>query len=107
MAAHGSQSIGEGGLGFGIPGGGPGGQVMRMQGVGAEHGEAEEASETGGGAGDGGGGPLSLGLEPEMRAEFLKGDLNGMIANDKACVTRWSSLRLSWWRRPLRLRGAE
>ncbi len=35
---------------------------------------------------------------------FVK-DLNGMIANDKACVTRWSTLTLSWWRRPLRLRG--
>ena len=31
-------------------------------------------------------------------------DLNGMITNDKFCCTRWCQLRLSWWRRPLRLR---
>lgn len=76
MAAHGSQSIGEGGLGFGIPGGAAGGQVVGMQGVGAEHSEAEEAGEAGGGAGDGRGGPLPLGLEPEVRAQFLEGDFH-------------------------------
>src|SRR5262245_1195349 len=30
---------------------------------------------------------------------------NGMITNDKFCCTRWGQLQLSWWRRPLRLRG--
>jgi hypothetical protein len=30
--------------------------------------------------------------------------LNGMITNDKFCCTRWAQLRLSWWRRPRRLR---
>ena len=30
--------------------------------------------------------------------------LNGMIANDKCCVTRWGALALSWWRRPKSLR---
>ena len=30
---------------------------------------------------------------------------NGMITNDKFCLTRWGQLHLSWWRRPLRLRG--
>ena len=30
---------------------------------------------------------------------------NGMITNDKFCCTRWDILRLSWWRRPKRLRG--
>jgi hypothetical protein len=30
--------------------------------------------------------------------------VNGMITNDKFCCTRWCQLRLSWWRRPLRLR---
>jgi hypothetical protein len=33
--------------------------------------------------------------------------LDGLITNDKFCFSRWSVLRLSWWRRPLRLRGTE
>jgi hypothetical protein len=34
-----------------------------------------------------------------------KEGFNGMITNDKFCLTRWGQLHLSWWRRPLRLRG--
>jgi hypothetical protein len=34
-------------------------------------------------------------------------DFDGLITNDKFCFSRWSVLRLSWWRRPLRLRGTE
>ncbi len=30
--------------------------------------------------------------------------LNGLIASDKFCWTRYGQLRLAWWRRPLRLR---
>ena len=30
--------------------------------------------------------------------------LNGLITNDKFCISRHSELDLSWWRRPLRLR---
>src|SRR4029450_7190637 len=37
--------------------------------------------------------------------EIFEHLLNGMITNDKFCCTRWDSLRLSWWRRPKRLRG--
>jgi hypothetical protein len=33
-------------------------------------------------------------------------ELNGMITNDKFCLTRRGALGLSWWRRPLRLRNA-
>jgi hypothetical protein len=33
-------------------------------------------------------------------------DINGMITNDKFCLTRRGALGLSWWRRPLRLRNA-
>ena len=33
-----------------------------------------------------------------------KEGFNGMITNDKFCLTRWGTLQLSWWRRPLRLR---
>jgi len=31
--------------------------------------------------------------------------LNGLIASDKFCWTRYGQLRLAWWRRPLRLRA--
>jgi hypothetical protein len=31
-------------------------------------------------------------------------ELNGMITNDKFCLTRWGQLHLSWWRRPLKMR---
>jgi hypothetical protein len=30
--------------------------------------------------------------------------LDGLIANDKFCLSRRRQLRLTWWRRPLRLR---
>jgi hypothetical protein len=32
------------------------------------------------------------------------GVLDGLIASDKFCWTRYGQLRLAWWRRPLRLR---
>jgi hypothetical protein len=31
--------------------------------------------------------------------------LDGLIASDKFCWTRYVQLRLAWWRRPLRLRS--
>jgi hypothetical protein len=34
----------------------------------------------------------------------LLAEVNGIITNDKFCLTRWGKLQLSWWRRPLRLR---
>ena len=34
----------------------------------------------------------------------LEPALNGLITNDKFCVTRFGQLRLDWWRRPLRQR---
>ena len=36
---------------------------------------------------------------------LIKG-FNGIITNDKFCLTRWGELQLSWWRRPLRLRNS-
>jgi hypothetical protein len=36
--------------------------------------------------------------------EVAKHFLNGLITNDKFCLVRWGKLRLSHWRRPLRLR---
>jgi hypothetical protein len=32
-------------------------------------------------------------------------DRDGIITNDKYCMTRYGKLQLSWWRRPLRLRS--
>jgi hypothetical protein len=39
-------------------------------------------------------------------AAFVVGEegFDGMITNDKFCLTRNGELELSWWRRPLRLR---
>jgi hypothetical protein len=37
--------------------------------------------------------------------DLIEVDFNGMITNDKFCCTRRTMLRLSWWRRPKRLRG--
>jgi hypothetical protein len=52
-----------------------------------------------------GGGRLKAGQQQPL---FAKPEevLNGMITNDKFCLTRWGALELSWWRRPLRLRNA-
>ena len=41
----------------------------------------------------------------EMEAIVSKLVFNGIITNDKFCCTRWATLPLSWWRRPLRLRS--
>lgn len=35
--------------------------------------------------------------------DFMK-TLNGLITNDKFCLSRQGELQLTWWRRPLRLR---
>ena len=44
-------------------------------------------------------------FDPTAAFENSMPDLNGMITNDKFCCTRWGTLPLSWWRRPLRLRS--
>ena len=37
--------------------------------------------------------------------QLLTKDLfNGIITNDKFCLSRTGQLKLNWWRRPLRLR---
>jgi len=38
------------------------------------------------------------------RFQREKQHFNGIITNDKFCLTRWTQLDLSWSRRPLRLR---
>ena len=47
--------------------------------------------------------PLASVARPTM-VVFWDAELNGMITNDKFCCTRWGKLKLSWWRRPVRLR---
>jgi hypothetical protein len=47
-----------------------------MRGVGHEDDHAGEAEEAGRGAADGAGGPLALGLQAQVRACFLEGDLD-------------------------------
>ena len=44
-------------------------------------------------------------MEIEAPAFLIREEgLNGMVTNDKFCLTRWGTLQLSWWRRPLRMR---
>ena len=38
---------------------------------------------------------------------IAEGLFNGLITNDKFCMTRTGQLRLSHWRRPLRLRASD
>jgi hypothetical protein len=46
------------------------------------------------------------GGDTDVAAQLDVGDaaLDGLIASDKFCWTRYGQLRLAWWRRPLRLR---
>jgi hypothetical protein len=39
-----------------------------------------------------------------VRFEVAEHFFNGLITNDKFCLTRKGQLQLTWWRRPLRLR---
>jgi hypothetical protein len=48
--------------------------------------------------------PILVLAEPQQLLTVLEELLDGMISNDKFCCTRWGTLPLSWWRRPLRLR---
>ena len=44
-------------------------------------------------------------LQAQAPFTLLERCFNGLITNDKFCCTRWGQLQLSWWLRPLRLRG--
>lgn len=50
-------------------------------------------------------GPLATVGKAAHGFQLVEASLNGMITNDKFCCIRWEILRLSWWRRPKRLRG--
>ena len=43
-------------------------------------------------------------VQVKVRLDQIEGHFNGIITNDKFCLTRWAELELSWWRRSLRLR---
>lgn len=45
------------------------------------------------------------GVEVQQRLEPLEQQFDGLITNDKFCLSRAGQLALNWWRRPLRLRG--
>jgi hypothetical protein len=42
-----------------------------------------------------------------MAFEIAEHFFNGLITNDKFCMTRTGQLRLNHWRRPLRLRASD
>jgi hypothetical protein len=111
---HGAAQLGEhvleGGLGLGcIPGlvvaaGGEGVPGVAVPGVpgddeGGDQGERD-------GALDGAAGAVAGLAGAEDVAGVGEGLLDGLIANDKFCCVRRLRLSLTWWRRPLHLRGS-
>ena len=46
---------------------------------------------------------LAIGQAGELLG-ISKEKLNGLLTNDKFCLSRYGRLHLNWWRRPLRLR---
>ena len=69
-----------------------------MRGVGQEDAHAEAAEEAGGGAADGAGGPLALGLQAQVRAGFLEGDFDvpPVEVRGQVCSIFWSGLSLTF-----------
>jgi len=51
--------------------------------------------------------PLALSLYAQMLADLMVGDFNGLITNDKFCLSRPGRLMLSWSRRPRRPRQSD
>jgi hypothetical protein len=45
-------------------------------------------------------------VQPGLALAGLEAGLDGLITNGKFCCTRRVRLRLTWWHRPLRLRGS-
>lgn len=93
------QGVAEGGRGLGVPRRGAHGQPAIAHQVRGQQGhDGEEGEEDGRGPGNGGVAPLTLRLNAQVPAGLLEGDLNGLIANDKFCLTRSGCLQLSWRR---------
>jgi hypothetical protein len=68
VPAHGRQRIDEGGLGLGVPGRSPSGEILRIQGVREQHNDTEQTEQAGGRTPDGARTPLALGLQAEVRS---------------------------------------
>src|SRR5689334_10590156 len=101
----------EGGLGLaGVPGlggaaGGDAGRVVAVPGVPGDDQGVDEQGERDG-ALDGAAGPVAGLAGAEHVAGVGEGLLDGLITNGKFCCVRRVRLSLTWWRRPLRLRGS-
>ena len=99
------QGITKGGVRLGVPG-----RLARHHFAAAsrgvrQHGNQREQPQQGRGrACDGLVGPLPLGLHAQVLTDFAVGHFNGLITNDKFCLSRTGRLTLSWSRRPLRCR---
>ena len=108
LPAHQRYGIAEGRLRFVIPGRLPDGQLsstsvlMRQQ----RH-QGKETQQGRRGAQDCQVRPLPLGLHTQVLADFVIGHFNGLITNDKFCLSRPGRLSLSWSRRPRRLLRAD
>ena len=76
MSSGGGEGVAEGGFGLGVPCGLARREAVGMRGMGHEDYQAVEAEEARGGAANGAGRPLALGLQAEMRPCFLEGDFD-------------------------------
>jgi len=105
LPAHQGQRIAKGGLRLVIPGRlahrqlAPPGVLVSQQGH-----QCEQGQQRGCGAQDGQVRPLPLGLNAQVFSDFTESHFNGLITNDKFCLSRTARLTLTWSRRPLRLR---
>jgi len=98
-----SDGVTERGQRFGIPRGltrNEGVTVFLSQMMGKQGDQREQAKQGWGGARNGLVRPLPLRLDAEMLADFTLSHFNGLITNDKFCITREVHLKLSWWRKP-------
>jgi hypothetical protein len=66
--------------------------------------ETSQTREQGPEAKDGSGTHQLVVITAQEVFAVFEEDLNGIITNDKFCMSRMAELQLSWWRRPLRLR---
>ena len=104
LPAHPGQRITEGRPGLVVPGGLPdrqlptSGVLMRQQ---RDQGEQRQQGRCG--PQDCQVRPLALGLDAQVFADLMQSDFNGLITNDKFCMSRSARLTLTWSRRPRRL----
>src|SRR5262249_46583231 len=88
--------IGEGGLGFVIPGSSAGGNRLRArQMVSQERDQGKQAQDGRTGAQDSVGRPLALALKAQVSADFLESDLNAPSGNDPSKNLQWTGSLVS------------